>query len=207
MHQDLALLHADDHCIIALKPSGLLSVPGRGPDKADCLIARVQTLYPDALIVHRLDQATSGLMLLARGKANESLLSTQFQQRRVDKHYIAVVDGLLENDSGDITLPLIADWPNRPLQKVDHTTGKPSHTGYEVIARDPGTQTTRVQLTPHTGRTHQLRVHMRSLGHPIVGDALYGGPPAPRLMLHAARLRFAHPQTGTVLHFDRPPDF
>jgi tRNA pseudouridine32 synthase / 23S rRNA pseudouridine746 synthase len=203
----IALLHVDDACIVAVKPAGLLSVPGRGADKADCLIARVQALYPDANIVHRLDQATSGLMVLARGKTHESILSKRFQNREVAKRYIAVVGGMLAQDSGDITLPLVADWPNRPLQKVDHDIGKPSHTAYEVLSRDDHTQTTRVQLTPHTGRSHQLRVHLMSLGHPIVGDALYGGRPAPRLMLHAAHLGFAHPQTGTVLAFDNPPDF
>lgn len=203
----VTLLHADDACIVCLKPAGLLSVPGRGSDKADCLIARVQALYPDACIVHRLDQATSGLMVLARGKAHESTLSKQFQQRLVAKHYIAVTDGLVSADSGDITLPLIADWPNRPLQKVDHETGKPSHTTFEVVARDEQSRTTRVKLTPHTGRSHQLRVHLMSLGHPIVGDALYGGSPAPRLMLHAAHLAFAHPQSGMMLAFDSPPDF
>lgn len=203
----LTLLHADDACIVALKPAGLLSVPGRGADKADCLIARVQALYPDASIVHRLDQATSGLMVLARGKAHESTLSKQFQQRRVSKHYIAVVGGWVRDSDGEITLPLIADWPNRPLQKVDHEAGKPSHTSYEVLCRDELAQTTRVKLTPHTGRSHQLRVHLMSLGHPIVGDALYGGQPAPRLMLHAAHLAFAHPQTGMMLAFDSPADF
>ena len=203
----LTLLHADDACIVADKPAGLLSVPGRGADKADCLIARVQLHYPDASIVHRLDQATSGLMVLARGKAHESTLSKQFQQRTVAKHYIAVLSGLMIQDSGEITLPLIADWPNRPLQKVDLETGKPSHTSYEVLARDELTQTTRVKLTPHTGRSHQLRVHLMNLGHPIVGDALYGGRSAPRLMLHAAFLQFTHPQTGKDLSFTQAADF
>jgi tRNA pseudouridine32 synthase / 23S rRNA pseudouridine746 synthase len=204
---EVQLLHVDEACIVAVKPAGLLAVPGRGADKADCLIARVQAQYPDASIVHRLDQATSGLMVLARGKANESHLSKQFQQRGVDKRYIALVDGLLAQDSGDITLPLIADWPNRPLQKVDLALGKPSHTSYEVLQRDAQAHTTRVLLTPHTGRSHQLRVHLMSLGHTIVGDALYGGRPAPRLMLHATHLRFAHPQSGMMLAFDCPPDF
>jgi tRNA pseudouridine32 synthase / 23S rRNA pseudouridine746 synthase len=204
---EIRILHVDDSCIVAIKPAGLLSVPGRGEDKADCLIARVQALYPDASIVHRLDQATSGLMLLARGKANESTLSKQFQSRSVGKRYIAVVDGFLEHDSGDITLPLIADWPNRPLQKVDLEIGKPSHTSYAVLERNANQQTSRVELTPHTGRSHQLRVHLMSLGHPIVGDRLYGGSHTPRLMLHAAHLSFTHPQTGMMLAFDSPPDF
>ena len=164
----IPLLHADDACIVALKPAGLLSVPGRGADKADCLIVRVQALYPNASIVHRLDQATSGLMVLARGKARESTLSKQFQQRQVAKHYIAVASGLMQDESGEITLPLIADWPNRPLQKVDLETGKPSHTSYEVLARDELTQTTRVKLTPHTGRSHQLRVHLMNLGLSLI---------------------------------------
>jgi tRNA pseudouridine32 synthase / 23S rRNA pseudouridine746 synthase len=201
------LHHVDDACIVAVKPAGLLAVPGRGADKADCLIARVQVQYPDASIVHRLDQATSGLMVLARSKAHESHLSRQFQQRSVTKHYIAVVDGLLAQDDGDITLPLLADWPNRPRQKVDHDSGKPSHTSYRVLERDTLTTTTRVLLTPHTGRSHQLRVHLLSLGHPIVGDTLYGSRPAPRLMLHATHLGFTHPQTGMMLAFDSPPEF
>jgi tRNA pseudouridine32 synthase / 23S rRNA pseudouridine746 synthase len=201
------LLHVDDACIVAVKPAGLLSVPGRGADKADCLIARVQADYPDALIVHRLDQATSGLMVLARGKDNERHLSKQFQARTVAKHYIAQVSGLMAQDAGDIDLPLIADWPRRPLQMVDHAIGKPSQTHYEVLARDEAQQTTRVQLTPHTGRTHQLRVHLLAIGHPIVGDALYGGQEASRLMLHAAFLQCTHPQTGEALAFTHPADF
>lgn len=203
----LELLHVDDACIVAVKPAGLLSVPGRGADKADCLITRVQAQYPDALIVHRLDQATSGLMVLARGKDNERHLSKQFQARTVGKHYVALVQGAMAHDTGEIELPLIADWPNRPLQKVDHAVGKPSHTRYEVLVRDGATNTTRLQLTPYTGRTHQLRVHLMAIGHPIVGDALYGGRPAPRLMLHAAFLQFRHPQNGDMLRFDSPTDF
>lgn len=205
--QPVELLHVDDACIVAVKPAGLLSVPGRGADKADCLIARLQAQYADALIVHRLDQATSGLMVLARGKDNERTLSKQFQARTVAKHYIALVAGVMPHDEGDIDLPLIADWPRRPLQMVDHAIGKPSQTHYEVLARDEALQTTRVQLTPRTGRTHQLRVHLLAIGHPIVGDALYGGTAAPRLMLHAAFLQFTHPQTGQTLSFTQAADF
>ncbi len=203
----LELLHVDDACIVAVKPAGLLAVPGRGADKADCLITRVQVEYPDALIVHRLDQATSGLMVLARGKEHERHLSKQFQARTVGKHYIAQVTGLVQPDTGDIDLPLIADWPRRPLQKVDPDTGKPSRTSYDVLTRDEAAHTTRLKLTPHTGRTHQLRVHLLAIGHPIVGDALYGGSPAPRLMLHAAFLQCTHPQTGATLAFTSPADF
>lgn len=209
--EGLEYLHADAALLVVDKPSGLLSVPGRGPGKDDCLVARVQADYPDALTVHRLDMETSGLMVLARGKEMHRRLSILFQDRQVDKRYVAVVDGRLAPERGEIDLPLITDWPNRPLQKVDFAIGKPSLTRYRVLAHDAADDTTRVELTPETGRSHQLRVHLMSLGHAILGDSLYAGPAArakaARLLLHADALAFAHPESGRPLSFERPAPF
>lgn len=186
-------VHADAHCLVADKPAGLLSVPGRGPERADCLAARVQRHHPEARVVHRLDMGTSGLMAFARGPEVERLLSIAFQQRRVHKRYVAVVDGLLAEDSGSVELPLIVDWPNRPRQIIDHRIGKPSLTHWRVLARDAASGRTRLALEPVTGRSHQLRVHLAAIGHPILGDELYATPAAhaaaPRLLLHASELR------------------
>ena len=205
------LLHADRALIVVSKPSGLLSVPGRGADKQDCLIARVQADYPDALIVHRLDCDTSGLLVLARGKEIHRRLSILFQDRQVDKRYVAIVKGRFTQASGAVDLPLIVDWPNRPLHKVDFETGKPSLTLYKVLDYDETRDSSRVELVPETGRTHQLRVHMLSLGHPILGDSLYADPEslakADRLLLHAEYLSFAHPETGERLNFTQTAGF
>ena len=201
----LDLLHIDDALLVVNKPSGLLSVPGRGVGKDDCLVSRVQAVYPEVLSVHRLDMETSGLMVLARSKEMHRALSILFQNRQVEKRYVAVVDGVLENANGEIDLPLITDWPNRPLQKVDHETGKPSLTRYRVLNHDPGSNSTRLELEPHTGRSHQLRVHLMSLGHPILGDLLYASPAlqakSTRLLLHADFLSFMHPLSGERLAF------
>lgn len=193
----------DEHFIVVNKPSGLLSVPGRGPDKQDCLSARVQREFPDALVVHRLDMETSGLMVFARGIDAQRALGRAFEQRTVQKQYIAIVTGLLTTDHGTVDLPLICDWPNRPRQMVSHELGKPSTTHYQVMARDVHGPHTRVALTPITGRSHQLRVHMAALGHPILGDSLYASAPptaGERLLLHATTLRFPHPATGEPVH-------
>lgn len=191
------------------KPHGLLSVPGKGPVGEDCLIRRVQAEYPDALIVHRLDMATSGVMVVARGAEAHRTLSMAFADRLTEKAYVAVVSGKLAEDAGEVDLPLITDWPNRPKQMVDHAIGKPSLTRYRVLSR--GERTTRVALEPVTGRSHQLRVHMLALGHPIVGDALYAPPEivaqSPRLLLHAERLAVPHPETGERLAFTSPAPF
>ncbi len=197
------LLFANEELLLVNKPGGLLSVPGRGDDKQDCVIHRVQQHYPEALIVHRLDMATSGLLLLARGAVAQRRLSMAFEARRVQKRYLALLVGeLAGTDAGEVNLPLSADWPNRPLQKIDLLAGKPSLTRYRVLARGAGQ--TRVALEPVTGRTHQLRVHMLALGHPIVGDALYGGGQAgERLCLHACALSL--PDWG--LSFECPPEF
>lgn len=201
------LHHVDDHLLIAEKPAGLLSVPGRTPELADCLIARIQIEYPDALTVHRLDQVTSGLMAIARGAAMQRVLSMRFEQRQVAKGYEALVEGVLSIDDGEIDLPLIRDWPNRPRQKVDHVIGKPSLTRWRVLARDAVASRTRLALEPVTGRSHQLRVHLASIGHPIVGDDFYGAAPAERVCLHAARLGFAHPASGTWCEWMSPAPF
>jgi len=203
---DVELLYADEHLLVAAKPAGLLSVPGRGLDKQDCLSARVQTRFPDALIVHRLDMATSGLMLFARGPGMQRTLSIMFQDREVDKRYIAVCVGILAHPQGEIDLPIGPDWPNRPLQHVDLENGKPSLTRYCLLSIEGGRS--RVELEPVTGRSHQLRLHMATLGHPILGDALYGDETsAPRLLLHACMLRFAHPVSGDPLTFEHEPPF
>lgn len=203
--RELDIIHIDASLLIVNKPSGLLSVPGRGEHKQDCLAARVQAACPEALIVHRLDMETSGLMVLARGKEMQRRLSLLFQNRQVEKHYRAVVDGELTPASGEIDLPLIADWPNRPLQKVDREIGKPSLTRYRVLDYQAANNSTRLELQPETGRSHQLRVHLQALGHPILGDRLYAGTQAQakaeRLLLHADFLAFAHPEHGEKMSF------
>lgn len=207
--QETAVAYADDTLLVVDKPSGLLAVPGRGADKQDCLAARVQARYPDALIVHRLDMATSGLMVMARGPAAQRALSKAFAAREVTKRYIALVAGRLEAPAdgwGTIDLPIIVDWPNRPLRIVDHQSGKPSLTRWRVLGHDETGLNTRVELEPVTGRSHQLRVHLRELGHPILGDALYAPPDVQalsgRLLLHARSLRFVHPVTGEAMAFE-----
>jgi tRNA pseudouridine32 synthase/23S rRNA pseudouridine746 synthase len=197
------LVYLDEQLVVLDKPAGLLAVPGRGEDKQDCLSQRAQRLWPDARVVHRLDMATSGLFLMARGLAMQRLLSRAFEERQVDKRYQAVVRGELQEADGTIALPLAADWPNRPLQKVDLQQGRPSVTRWRVLAREEGR--TRLELEPVTGRTHQLRVHLQAIGHPILGDALYAPAAvqalAPRLLLHACLLQLAHPASGEPLVF------
>lgn len=203
--QVLPILYSDDALLVVDKISGLLSVPGRGEDKQDCLLTRVKTEYEDALIVHRLDMDTSGVMVLARNKDMHRKLSGLFENREVQKRYIAVVDGRMKNAAGKIDLPLICDWPNRPRQIVDHDQGKPSITRYKTLSRNIEENTTRVELEPETGRSHQLRVHLQSIGHPILGDRLYANEQqqakAPRLLLHALSLGFVHPLTSEPLRF------
>ncbi len=207
-------LYVDDTLLVIDKPSGLLAVPGRGADKQDCLSTRVQARFADALIVHRLDMATSGLIVMARGPAAQRALNKAFAAREVKKRYVAVVAGRLEAQPegwGLIDLPIIVDWPNRPLRVVDRQLGKPSLTRWRVLGTDEAGTRTRVELEPVTGRSHQLRVHLRELGHPILGDALYAPPDvqarAGRLLLHACSLHFAHPLTGESLAFESPAPF
>ena len=200
----LSVIYVDHEIIVVDKPAGLLSVPGRGEGMDDCLASRVQARFPDALIAHRLDMSTSGLLVLARGAEMHRLLSRFFRERQIDKRYVAVVHGLMAEDSGEIELPLICDWPNRPRQKVDFDIGKPSLTRFRVVSRDPAADTTRLELAPVTGRSHQLRVHMASLGHPILGDDLYGAATtalADRLLLHATDLGLFHPLTAAAIQF------
>jgi tRNA pseudouridine32 synthase / 23S rRNA pseudouridine746 synthase len=201
-------LHEDESLLVVLKPAGLLAVPGRGADKADCLSARVQARWPEARVVHRLDEATSGLMLFARSLQTQRALGHAFESRAVDKRYEAIIGGgLAPADTADgwatIDAPLAADWPNRPRQQVDRLHGKPSQTRWRVLAHDQNR--TRVALQPLTGRTHQLRVHLAWLGHPILGDRLYAPPSlqmaAPRLLLHATVLELMHPHRGVRLRF------
>ncbi len=200
------LIYQDDHLLVANKPAGVLAVPGRGADKQDCLSARLQQQFPDALVVHRLDMSTSGLMLFARGAEIQRRLSIMFRDREMAKRYIAVLAGRLEAGNGEVNLPIMADWPNRPMQMVDVQLGKPSLTRYRLLSFDE--TTSRVELEPVTGRTHQLRVHMAAIGHPILGDALYGdASSAPRLLLHASTLSLSHPATGAPLNFDSKPPF
>ncbi|WP_423600797.1 pseudouridine synthase [Roseateles sp. MS654] len=207
----LTVLHADAWRVVVDKPSGLLAVPGRGDDKQDCASARLQASYPDALIVHRLDQSTSGLIVFARGEAMQRALSEAFAARQVDKRYEAVVQGLVERDAFEIDLPLIADWPNRPKQRIDHAQGKPSLTRVRVLHRDQAAGTTRLELEPVTGRSHQLRVHLLAAGHPILGDALYAPPEvlarAPRLLLHARDLSLPAMLDAPALSLHSPAGF
>lgn len=204
----LRVLYEDEEVVLVDKPSGLLSVPGKGPHLADCLIARVQEDFPTALLIHRLDRDTSGVMIFARTAAAQRHLGLQFEKRMTKKAYIARVWGQVEGDSGAVDLPLIVDWPNRPLQMVDHENGRAAYTEWRVIARAP--EETRLRLLPKTGRSHQLRVHMRELGHPILGDPFYANGPArafPRLMLHSESLRFRHPQGGAWIRVEAPCPF
>ena len=211
------LVYVDEHLLVLDKPSGLLAVPGRGPDKQDCLSARVQALWPDARVVHRLDMATSGLVLMARGAAMQRILSTAFAERAVAKRYVAVVAGRLTLPAeavdgwATIELPIAADWPRRPLRVIDATAGRPSTTRWRALDHDQVGNATRVELEPVTGRTHQLRVHLQALGHPILGDTLYAPVElqqrAPRLLLHASRLSLLHPASGESMAFDSVPPF
>ena len=208
----LPIVYADDTLLVLDKPAGLLCVPGRGEDKQDCLSARVQAVYPDALVVHRLDMATSGLVVMARSPEAQRILGDAFAARQVHKRYEALVQGQLsppEQEWGQIDLPLIVDWPNRPRSKVDWEIGKPSTTRWQVLDTLP--DATRVALEPITGRSHQLRVHLLALGHPILGDTLYQVDAAaaafPRLMLHACHLALPHPVHGKLLEFHSPTPF
>ena len=204
----LPTLHADHQTIVLDKPAGLLSVPGRGPDLADCLITRLQGIFPQALLVHRLDRDTSGVIVFALTPHAQRNLSMQFEEKRTKKTYQARLDGLLEPREGTVDLPLIVDWENRPRQMVCHDTGRPAMTDWRVLRHEEGT--TRVRLMPRTGRTHQLRVHMLALGHVILGDTIYATGPArdhARLMLHAEELRLNHPETGRGMSFRAPVPF
>jgi tRNA pseudouridine32 synthase/23S rRNA pseudouridine746 synthase len=208
----LDIVHEDERLIVCNKPSGLLTVPGKDPSLADCLEARVQARYagrPDTKVVHRLDKDTSGLLLLAFDKAALGLLGSQFEHRKVEKYYVARVWGRIEGEEGLVDLPLATDWENKPRQRVDHERGRPSLTRWQVLAREE--TATRLKLVPLTGRTHQLRVHMLALGHPILGDSFYASgaalAAADRLQLHAQMLGFFHPADGVWREFEVPAPF
>jgi tRNA pseudouridine32 synthase/23S rRNA pseudouridine746 synthase len=198
----LDILHEDHEILVVNKPAGLLSVPGKGPELADCLIARLEAAYPQVLLVHRLDRDTSGVMVFGLTAHAQRHLGLQFEKRQTMKTYLARITGRLEPKTGTVDLPLIVDWPNRPLQKVDHETGKPAVTDWRVMKASD--EESRVKLYPQTGRSHQLRVHMLALGHPILGDPLYAPETAdqyPRMMLHAEELRLRHPDGGEGMKF------
>ena len=198
----LKILHLDEDLIVVDKAAGLLSVPGR--ELPDSLQSRLKALHPESLLVHRLDMATSGVMVFARNKAAQRHLGLQFERRHTSKTYIARVAGSVAGESGRINLPLIADWPNRPRQMVSFEHGKPSLTDWEVLER--GESFTRLALHPITGRSHQLRVHCWAMGHPILGDRIYAldevFEAAPQLQLHAHKLGLRHPKDGTPVTFE-----
>ncbi len=204
----LDIIHEDAQIIVVNKPAGLLSVPGKGDHLADCLLARIQASFPQALLVHRLDRDTSGVMVFAQTPHAQRHLGLQFEKRQVKKTYTARLWGRLEPKTGTVDLPLIVDWPNRPKQMVCHETGRPAVTDWRV-KRYEG-DTTRVRFLPRTGRSHQLRVHALALGHPILGDPFYAEGPArdfPRLMLHSEELRLKNPEGGISQTFRVPAPF
>jgi tRNA pseudouridine32 synthase/23S rRNA pseudouridine746 synthase len=200
------LLHIDDDIIIINKQSGLLSVPGRYIK--DSAVSRLAERYGDILVIHRLDQDTSGILVFARNKAALTGVQQQFEKQTTRKVYEAVVLGRVKGNMGCINMPIIVDWPNRPLQMISHTDGRYALTRWNKMAEEDGN--TRIELHPKTGRSHQLRLHMQQIGHPIVGDTLYAGTGAelePRLKLHARELDFRHPVTGELFEILCPPDF
>ena len=205
----IAILYADSDLLLVRKPHLLLSIPGRHPRNRDCLLTRLQRDYPGASMVHRLDLDTSGIMVIPLNRACHAHISRQFQERRVQKRYHAIVYGGVSRESGEIDLPIAPDWDNRPLQVICHRRGKHALTRYRVLER--GADRTRLLLLPETGRSHQLRIHLRELGHPILGCDMYAHPEAlamaDRLMLHASALAFEHPATGEWLEGECPPDF
>lgn len=209
--RDIIDLYQDDDLIVVSKPAWLLSVPGRGEDKIDSVAHRVQQRFPEARTVHRLDWATSGVMVMALNAEAHRRLNKQFAERQTQKRYIAVVAGLVENDQQTIDLPLRCDWENRPRQIVDFHQGKPSQTEVSVDSRDVENRRTRLILKPITGRSHQLRVHLQQIGHPIIGDQLYAPPLwrdcSSRLLLHAEWLQVFQPMTGEPIEFSDPSPF
>ncbi|NNE78761.1 MAG: RNA pseudouridine synthase [Silicimonas sp.] len=204
----LEVIHADHQVLVAVKPAGLLSVPGKGAHLADCLLARVQAAYPEALLVHRLDRDTSGVMVFALTPHAQRHLGLQFEKRQVKKTYVARVSGRMSEKTGVIDLPLIVDWPNRPRQMVDHENGRAALTEWRVLRASD--EESRVRLYPRTGRSHQLRVHCLAIGHPILGDPFYATGDArdhPRLMLHSEEIRFRHPDGGKGMSFRVKAEF
>lgn len=207
--ENIDILYEDEHLLLVRKPHYLLTIPGRHPLNRDCMITRLQRDYPSASVVHRLDLDTSGIMVVPLTRQCHSHISRQFQQRRVEKSYIAIVWGEPAQDSGDIDLPIACDWVNRPRQMICFDRGKPALTRYRVLERRG--DRARLELRPVTGRSHQLRIHLRELGHPILGCDMYAHPQAEamadRLLLHATTLGFEHPATGAWLEGESTPPF
>jgi len=198
----IEILHEDAELLIVNKPEGLLSVPGKGDALSDCLITRLQAIFPETLLVHRLDRDTSGVMVFARTRYAQRHLGLQFEKRMIKKTYVARVWGVPDEKGGTIDLPLIVDWANRPRQMVCHETGKQAQTEWKKTSSDGATS--RLRLSPKTGRSHQLRVHCLSMGHPILGDPFYATGEAAafdRMMLHSEELRLKHPQGGISMKF------
>ncbi len=209
MEPYLDVLHVDDDILVVNKPSGLLSVPGKDPSLWDCVEHRARQSYPSAGMCHRLDKDTSGVLVLALNKRAHGKIGSQFEHRQTTKFYVARVAGIIEEDEGLVDLPLATDWLNKPRQRVDHENGRAAQTRWQVIEREANA--TRVKLVPLTGRTHQLRVHMKAIGHVILGDVFYADPEAlaaaDRLQLHAAELGFTHPTTGEFTTYSAPLPF
>lgn len=209
--EPVTTLFQDDAILIVEKPAFLLSVPGRGPENADSVFSRLQAQYGDVYLLHRLDLDTSGLMVFARTRLAQKRIARSFQTRAVDKRYIAVVDGLMQADSGSIDLPIAPDWHNRPRQKICYDNGKHALTHWKRLDEDRNANTSRLELHPVTGRSHQLRIHLKESGHPILGCDLYAPPDvlakSPRLLLHAQSLAFHHPVTDEWLTFTSPAPF
>lgn len=204
----IKIIHEDHELVVVDKAAGLLSVPGKGPELADCLITRLQQIFPTALLVHRLDRDTSGLMVFALTPHAQRHLGKQFEKRQVKKTYIARVQGIIPADRGQVDLPIVVDWPNRPLQKICHETGRAAVTDWKVLKRKENE--TLVELMPQTGRSHQLRIHMQKMGHAILGDPFYAAETAhayKRLMLHALKLKLRHPDGGEHMAFRTKPAF
>ncbi len=198
----IQIIYQDEYIVAVNKPQALLSVPGLGPDKQDCLISRLVKLIPEAKVVHRLDCYTSGIMLFAKGIEMQRALSRIFHDRKIQKQYIAVVKQWFDENEGVIKFPMRCDIDNRPLQIVDYEHGKSAITFWQVLQRND--ETVRLLLKPVTGRTHQLRVHCAAMGYPIIGDGLYGDAndemERPRMLLHADNLLFEHPVTEKEMH-------
>jgi tRNA pseudouridine32 synthase / 23S rRNA pseudouridine746 synthase len=205
------ILYRDEDLLLVDKPDLLLSIPGRNPLNSDCVISRIREDFPSASVVHRLDLDTSGIMAIPLNKPTHSHISRQFQERKVEKSYHAVVFGLLEEDEGKIELPIATDWDNRPKQIICEERGKSALTHYQVLERFPESNRTRLLLKPVTGRSHQLRIHLASIGHPILGCDMYAHEEAlgmtKRLMLHAHTLAFTHPTTSDWLAAEAPLPF
>lgn len=203
-NKEVEILYQDDFLLVVNKPEFLLTVPGRAPENKDCVITRLQENFPDAVIIHRLDLDTSGLLIVPIKREAMSHIARQFQERKVSKRYEAIVWGKVEEKSGSIELPIKADWENRPKQIIDFENGKKALTHYHLLGFDEDTQQSRLSLNPITGRSHQLRIHCKEIGHPIIGCDMYAHEEAlaasPRLLLHACEISFTHPITKKTLH-------